>query len=105
MKRIVIASLGLALAAGLALPGSAQSLPGTVALSPEERAAVLDAAASRRPDESLPLNGDARQIHGEMGFEIGTRGTRTLFGSTVVPLGENGSAAFSFMTGQQGRWR
>ena len=103
--RLAIASLALALAPSLALPAVAQSVPGTIALSPEERAAVLDAAASRRPDESLPLNGDARQIHGEMGFEIGTRGTRTLFGSTIVPLGENGSAAFSFMTGQQGRWR
>ena len=88
--------------ASIAAPALAQTSPGTIALSPEERAAVLDAAASR-PDTSLPINGPDRQIHGEVGFEIGSRGQRALYGSTVVPLGENGTAAFSFMT-DRGRW-
>ena len=88
--------------ASLAAPALAQTSPGTIALSPEERAAVLDAAAGR-PDTSLPINGLDRQIHGEVGFEIGSRGQRALYGSTIVPLGENGTAAFSLMT-DRGRW-
>lgn len=103
--RIMIAVGGWALAAGLAPAALAQDASGIVALSPEERAEVLDAAA-RRHDESLPINGapDGRP-HGEAGFMIGTGGQRALFGSTVVPLGQDGYAAFSFMTAQDGRFR
>lgn len=101
---IAIALAGILLAAGSGM-AFAQSPPGTIALSPEERAAVLETAANRREFDGLPLNGADRQVHGMMGFEIGTRGERAVFGSTTVPLGENGSAAFSFMTGQQGRLR
>ena len=101
MNRTAMACLAL-MSAIMASPAVAQNPAGTIALSPEERAAVLDAAASR-PDTSLPINGLDRQIHGEVGFEIGSRGQRALYGSTIVPLGENGSAAFSFMT-DQGRW-
>ena len=90
------AALGLALAA----PALADD---TIALSAQERAAVLDRAAAG--DGDLPLNGQGRKIHGEMGFEIGTRGTRALFGTTVVPLGETGSVALSFLTAQQNRGR
>jgi hypothetical protein len=104
MVRTAIGMLGLALTAGAAMSVHAQALPGTIALSPEERAAVLDAAA-RRPDTELPVNGLDRQIHGTMGVEIGSNGSRALFGSTVIPLGQEGYAAFSFLTGRQGGWR
>ncbi|QJU59515.1 hypothetical protein HL653_18720 [Sphingomonas sp. AP4-R1] len=120
VTRIVIGLLGLAvsagLCAGLALPASAQvaseaaaqaapgGAPGTVALSADERAAVLDAAA-RRPDSELPINGAGRQIHGTVGMEMDSRGGHALYGTTAVPLGNNGVAAFSFMTGRSGRWR
>jgi hypothetical protein len=111
VNRIVIGLLGLALstvgsAAAFAQEATTltQQAPGTIALSADERARVLD-TASRRSDDELPINGADRKIHGEVGMEIGSRGGRALYGSTVVPLGESGSAAFSFMTGQQGRWR
>lgn len=103
MIRIVTGITALLLASGLPTLAAAEQVPGVVSLSPEERAAVLDAAASR-PDRNLPLNGIDRAPHEEVGFEIGSRGERALFGSTVVPLGDHGTAAFSFMTGQTGRW-
>ncbi|MDO6413177.1 hypothetical protein Q4F19_02165 [Sphingomonas sp. BIUV-7] len=103
MNRIAIGLLGMALSLS-ATPAFAQEAPGTIALSAEDRAAVLDAAANR-PESELPINGLDRQIHGEVGMEIGSRGGRALYGSTIVPLGDNATAAFSFMTGQQGRWR
>ena len=37
-----------------------------------------------------------RQVHGEMGVVMGTGGTRGIFGTAIVPLGENSTAAFSF---------
>ncbi|WP_293973780.1 hypothetical protein [Sphingomonas sp.] len=111
MNRIAIGLLALASAACVAASAHAQEAsapstpaPGTIALSPEERTRILD-AASRRSDEELPINGAERQIHGTVGMEIGSRGGRALYGSTVVPLGQTGTAAFSFMTAQQGRWR
>jgi hypothetical protein len=121
VKRIAIGVLGIVvsagLSAGLAMPASAQAAPddavtqtaparapGTVALSADERAAVLDAAA-RRPESELPINGAGRQIHGTMGIEMDSRGGHALYGTTAVPLGNNGVAAFSFLTGRSGRWR
>jgi hypothetical protein len=111
--------------AGLAPAASAQAVPAdpaiTVAdsvpaaptgfssepirLSPAEREAAIEAGAARREGE-LPINGLPSGVHGEIGMEIGTGGTRALYGSAAVPLGENGSAAFSFMTGRTnlGRW-
>ena len=83
--------------------GGAQADDAIVALTPEARAAALNAAANR--DESLPLNGDPRKIHGEIGMEIGTGGHRALYGTTIVPIGETGSAAFSFLTSQANGWR
>jgi hypothetical protein len=111
VNRIVIGLLGVAWSAVGSAAASAkdattltQQAPGTVALSAEERARVLD-TASRRSDDDLPINGADRKIHGTVGMEIGSRGGRALYGSTIVPLGETGTAAFSFMTGQSGRWR
>lgn len=66
-------------------------------LSPEEAEAVQDAAAKRNidallfEDQRVP---DGR-IHGEIGFGIGTGGYSSVFGTAIVPLGEDGTAAFS----------
>jgi len=75
-------------------------------LSPEAKAAVIDAAA-RGPERNPLAMGQApetaaqgNRIHGEIGFGIGTGGGRSVFGSTFVPLGENGAAAFSFGAGR-----
>jgi hypothetical protein len=37
-----------------------------------------------------------RQIHGEIGAMIGTHGTRSIYGTAAVPLGNNAGAVFSF---------
>jgi len=75
----------------------------TIALSPEEREAALEAGA--RAAQDLPINGLDRKVHGEMGMEVGTGGYRALYGTAVVPIGQTGYAQFSFMTGQMGRLR
>lgn len=46
-----------------------------------------------------------RRVHGEIGTEFGNHGTRSIFGTAMVPLGENGFAAFSFEDGSYGRAR
>lgn len=94
----------LALAALAGAPAlAADTVADTVALSPAERAAVLDAAAART--DTSPGDGRSRAIHGEMGVEIGSRGTRALYGTAVVPLGQTGGATISFLTARQNGWR
>ncbi len=79
--------------------------PGTVSLTPEQREAALEAAATRSGRE-LDGNGPDRKIHGEMGIEVGTGGERAMYGTAVVPLSDNATAAFSFETGRSNyRWR
>jgi hypothetical protein len=81
----------------------AASRTGVVALSAEERTAVLDQAARGK---ELPINGAPdRGIHGEIGIEVGNHGTRALYGTTIVPLGQTGTAAFSFLTSRSNGWR
>jgi hypothetical protein len=99
-----------ALALGLlSLAASAQaqvaSPPGTVALTPEEREAALEAGAVRARDESLQNGGGDRRVHGEVGVEVGSRGERAAYGTMVAPIGQNAVAAISYGTGQGPRWR
>lgn len=78
-----------------------------VALSPAAKEKLLDAAATRNvnaPGEPA-VNGIGRQIHGEVGFMVGTGGTRGVFGSAVAPLGENGSIAVAFENSRYGGYR
>jgi hypothetical protein len=89
----------------------AQAEPLVFSLSPEAREAAID-AASRQPERNPLILGQAperaaqdRRIHGEIGLTIGTGGTRSVFGATMVPLGEDAAAAFSFSTGRfPGPW-
>jgi len=74
-----------------------------VRLSDEDREAAIEAGASAANE--LPINGLDRQVHGEIGMEIGSGGSRALYGTAIVPLGESGSAQISFLTGQGPRWR
>ena len=89
--------LGAALLAGPAFAAD------VVALSPADREAAIDAAPAK--DSDLPINGNSRKIHGEMGVAIGSNGYHALYGSTVVPIGDTGTAAFSFYQGQYGNRR
>ena len=73
-------------------------------LSPDAAAAAVAGGAERnRAAEALALDRDsldgdapARRVHGEVGFGLGTGGGREAFGTVVAPLGETGTAAFSY---------
>ena len=100
-SRLTLAALGALLAA----PALAQDAPSDgVRLPPAQRAAVLDAAALH-PNRGLDGGGYDRAVHGEVGMEIGSRGERAIYGTTIVPLGDNASAAISFFDGRSARWR
>jgi hypothetical protein len=75
-----------------------------VALSPAEREATLNAAAARNADD-LPINGLSRKVHGEVGMAIGSNGYRSLYGTSVVPLGQTGTLVVSGGTSQFGNRR
>lgn len=49
--------------------------------------------------------GGDRQIHGSFGAMIGTGGTRGVFGTAQIPLGENADASISFEDTRFGRAR
>ena len=94
----------LPLAASLLCPATAQADPlsadaGVHRLDQAAIQKILDDAAARREareravDESL-----ANQAHGVIGFSVGNHGYRSAFGTAVVPLPGDGSAAFSFQT-------
>lgn len=78
--------------------------PDTVRLSADQREAALEYGATRALREP-PINGLDHKIHGEMGMEIGSNGSHALYGTAVVPLGDSGSASFSFLTGNSGHYR
>jgi len=103
MTRFLFAFGPLAL---LAAPIAAQEIPpaGTIALTPEQREAALEAGAVRAADESLRGGAGDRRVHGEIGVEIGSRGERAAYGTLVAPIGQNGMAAISYGTGQGPRW-
>ena len=74
-------------------------------LSPAEVEQILDKAAQKReaPTISAPapvakVKTPARPIEGEVGVAIGTGGYREVFGTAVVPLGQDGVAIVSFDT-------
>lgn len=72
-------------------------------LSPEQVESILADAAAKRAASVKPVSDldeadppPPPQIHGEIGFGIGTGGYREAFGTAVYPIGENGAAAISF---------
>ncbi len=71
--------------------------------TPEQVEAAKEAAAVRNMQEETQIAkriGNDRGIHGEMGVAIGTGGYRSVFGAAVMPLGQDGTFAFSFENSQ-----
>ncbi len=99
----------LPLLAAIAAPCLAQNADnpppstGIVSLSSEQREAAIEAGAARAA-ANLSAGGGDRRVHGEMGVEVGTGGERTLYGTAVVPIGQNAVAAFSYEQGRTARW-
>ncbi|MEO8375736.1 MAG: hypothetical protein ABI471_10960 [Sphingomonas bacterium] len=81
----------------------------TIRLTDEQRMAILDhntaeSAAAARGE--LPELGNARRgIHGEVGIMIGSHGTRGVYGTADIPLGDNAGATVSFESSQYGYGR
>ena len=130
-RRLIVALAAASLSGGSALAAEAAA-PQVYRLSPAERDAVI-ARAAQQPERpallltpetgpagpaGLPpsaardailgnsLYGERRtdnRPHGEVGMFVGSGGQRGFFGTTAVPLGNNGSAQFSFSTGQGDR--
>src|SRR5688572_12735668 len=86
-------------------------------LSAEQVEAVLADAAAKRAASAKQVPSDiaiadddaappAPQVHGEVGFAVGTGGYREAYGTAIYPL-ENGVVAISFDYadwGRRGRW-
>ncbi|WP_219892436.1 hypothetical protein [Aquisediminimonas profunda] len=69
-------------------------------------AEAIQEAASRRAIDRVAIDDlhvPDGQIHGEIGFGVGTGGYTSVFGAAIVPLGDNGIAAFSFERTNFGR--
>lgn len=87
-------SIGIAHAAPVDAPGT------VISLTPAQVEAAKEAAAERNmkaaaSDLDTGVSSD-RRPHGEMGIAVGTGGYRSIYGSTVMPLGKDGALALSF---------
>jgi hypothetical protein len=89
--------------AQIAEPNTAQ----IVRLTPEQKAELAAAGTEEKVDMALAqaTAGGDRQIHGSVGMMIGTAGSRGVYGTAQIPLGENGEAAIAFENTRFGRPR
>lgn len=82
-----------------------------IRLTPTQIAAIEDAKMARESASPAIIDVDTEtakpphDIHGEVGFGIGTRGYSEVFGTVVTRLGDDGVAAFSFSRQTYGRRR
>ena len=98
--RAVLLSVVMSVTAGPAAAATVYQL----SQSEIDAVAPLNATAEGIPLADAPLKRDDR-AHGEIGTVFGTGGTRAIYGSTVVPLGSGGYAAFSFEDGRYPGYR
>ena len=101
--------LAIAIATLLALPAAADAAdpaladPGVRRLDQAQVEHILDEAAAKREARDAAAGTLGPQVHGMLGFTVGTGGYRSAYGTAVVPLPGAGMAAFSFQT-EQGRY-
>ena len=108
----VAAATSVAEPAATVAPAAAPAITAeTIRLTPAQIAAVQAEGEHRnRAAEALALTDDDfgaprrdRKIHGEVGFGIGSRGSNSQYGTVVAPLGDSGTAAFSYERSDYGR--
>ena len=92
------------------LPPAASSAPaadtGVRTLTDEQRLAILDGntveSAALARGEAPGAQVATRGIHGEVGAMIGTNGTRAIYGTADIPLGDHAGATVSFESSRFG---
>jgi len=108
----VSAATSVAEPAATVAPAAAPAITAeTIRLTPAQIAAAQAEGEHRnRAAEALALTDDDfgaprrdRKIHGEVGFGIGSRGSNSQYGTVVAPLGDSGTAAFSYERSDYGR--
>lgn len=93
------ASFAQSVAAPTTVQAISSPVDDTIRLTDAQRMAILDhntvesAAAAR--GELPELRSPGRGIHGEVGFMIGSHGTRGAYGTADIPLGDNAGATVS----------
>jgi hypothetical protein len=109
---LVLAAAPVAAATPVAEPAAAAVITAeTIRLTPAQIAAAQAEGEHRnRAAEALALTDDDfgaarrdRKIHGEVGVGIGSRGSNSQYGTVVAPLGDSGTAAFSYERSDYGR--
>jgi hypothetical protein len=101
LPRTILA--GVVLLPMLPAPALAQTVPPsgssqTLSLTEAEKANLLAGNTEDSVDAAragLPSGGPMRGIHGEMGAMIGTHGSRGIYGTAAIPLGDNAGAVVS----------
>jgi hypothetical protein len=103
------AILTLSVSTAYAAPPPAEPAGTVIRLTSAQIAAIEDAKIARESASPVEVETDTlkapREVHGEVGFGIGTRGYSEVFGTVVTPLGDDGLAAFSFSRQTYGRRR
>jgi hypothetical protein len=78
----------------------------TIRLSDEQRDKILDSntieSAARARGEMEGPGSTGPGIHGEVGAMIGSNGTRGIYGTAAIPLGDNAGAVVSFENSRYG---
>jgi hypothetical protein len=100
IQSLLCAAALLSPSLAFAAAGGAAPLPSEIRLSDSDKEKVLEeAAASRHERSGVPSIDDTaaagRQVHGEVGFEVGTGGYRSAYGTAIVPLADDGVAIIS----------
>ncbi|MGI4877866.1 MAG: hypothetical protein ACRYG4_10325 [Janthinobacterium lividum] len=98
MLRATVILLSLTAVPAVAADAGDPSAPTLHRLSPGEVDAALASGEERNraADALAAVDGTGRKIHGEVGLGVATGGGREAFGSMIAPLGETGTAAFSY---------
>jgi len=109
MKRLVcLVGLSLLPATALSAQAAPTGDPNTLSLSDEQKADLLAHNTESSVDAAragLGSGAPGRQIHGEIGAMVGTHGTRGIYGTAAVPLGDNAGAVVSFEDSRYGYGR
>lgn len=105
MRRYLIALvLTPVVTIGIAHAEPVEAPSGTlISLTPAQVEAAKEAAAERNLNNPAALDtgfASDRRPHGEVGIAVGSGGYRSIYGSTVMPLGKDGALALSFEKSQ-----